>query len=572
MLKLLSLTNLAVIERLQIEFRPGLNILSGETGSGKSIIVDALGLLLGNRVSQDVIRTGESRAFVEGVFSCEGNRPMLELLSEAGIEVEDEEEIVIKREIQAGGRSRSFINHQAATLNLIKAVQPHLIDIHGQGEQQSLLSPEAHLNMLDSFGGGTTLRRRTELAYEQVWRLAQELESARRSESERLQLLDMLEYQVAELERAGVRPGEDAELEAERNILANTERLATLCAEAYDLIYEQERCLLSDMRAIERRLSELAQVDGRFSAYLEQLDTAKYFFEDLAYFLRSYAESIHYSPERLKEVEARLMELSRLKRKYGTSLEAILEVLDRLKGQREELQSSEEREKQLEEQLRSAIREYISEAEQLSQLRRRVAHAFEQTVVRELSEVALEEAQFSVRFAEPAGGRLADKLRAMVGGEELKMGRAGMERAEFFFSANKGEAPKPLSGVASGGELSRLMLVLKTVAAPALFPRTLIFDEIDAGIGGRVAEAVGQRLKRLAETNQVLCVTHQAQIARYADAHFRVVKEVVGERTVTGVVELDGSERVEEVARMIGGAEITPLARRHARQLLRGRG
>jgi len=573
MLKFLNIANLAVINRLQIEFRPGLNILSGETGSGKSIIIDALGLLLGERASQDMIRTGETRAYVEGLFGVEGNLPLQELLVTSGIEIEGDE-IVIKREMAANGRGRIFVNNQSATLALLKAIQPHLIDIHGQGDQQSLLSADAHLDLLDAYAGADQWRRKTGLVYERLLKLAQALEASQRTESERLQMLDLIEYQILEIERARLSPHEDVEGEAERKILANAEKLATLCGEAYSLIYEDECSVLSQMGLAQRRLNELAEVDARFAATLEQFTAAKYTLEDTAFLVRDYAENINFSPTRLKELEDRLAEINRLKRKYGGAIEVVLGGLERLKARREELQQSEERERGLKSELRSMLEEYQGVAEQLGRLRRTSAQSFERIVVKELAEVALEHSRFSIHFREPVRGALAERLSAWLGeeGTKIALGRAGREEIEFYFSANAGEEVKPLSGVASGGELSRLMLVLKTVTAPTLFPRTLIFDEIDAGIGGRVSEAVGQRLTRLAETNQVLCVTHQAQIARHAQAHFQVTKEVDRERTATIVVELTEGGRIEELARMIGGREITTLARRHAKELLKARG
>ena len=571
MLKFLNLSNLAVINRLQIEFRPGLNVLSGETGSGKSIIVDALGLLLGERASPDMVRTGEARAFVEGLFEVAGNLPLLELLAQSGIET-DGEEIVIKREIVANGRGRIFVNNQSATLALLKNIQPHLIDIHGQGDQQSLLSPSTHLDLLDAFAGVMPIRRRVEVACDQLCRLAVEREALRHSEAERLQLLDLIEYQIAEIERANLIVNEDSDLDAERKILVNAEKLTTLCSEAYRLMYDDEAAVLAQLAAVERRLNELAEFDARLAAQLEPFAAAKYALEDVAFFLRDYGEQVSFSPTRLKLVEERLIELDRLNRKYGGSVSMVLETLEKLRLRQEELRDSEERERGLLQEMREALDEYRREAAELSHWRQTSAQDFGQSAASELAEVALEQARFEIRFQASARSPFSEEMWRALDASPLTVSRTGAETAEFYFSANTGEDLRPLSGVASGGELSRLMLVLKTITAPTLFPRTLIFDEVDAGIGGRVADAVGQRLKRLAETNQVLCVTHQAQIARYADAHFQVAKDLVGDRTVTQVVELNQSGRIEELARMIGGAEITTVARKHARELLKVRG
>jgi DNA repair protein RecN (Recombination protein N) len=569
MLRYLNISNLAVVDRLQVEFRRGLNILSGETGSGKSIIMDAVGLLLGEKASADMIRTGESRAYVEGIFSLEGNSLLTDLLSDSGVVVE-EDEVVIKREIQINGRNRIFVNNQSATLSLLRALQPHLVDIHGQGDQQSLLSPEAHLKLLDAFAGAEALREETEQAYEVLVELCQELEASRQTEAERLQLLDLLNYQINEIEQASLRVGEDAELESERRLLANAEKVVGLCAEAYGALYEDEHSILTQLAGVQRRLQDLASVDLRFAAQAESLTATKYAIEEIAYFLRDYIDDIDISPERLKLVEERLMEMDRLKRKYADNLQGILEKLGQMRLRREELQSGEVRAAALEREIHLAMSTYRQVSAELGQRRRKSVPVFERKALAEMAEVALANSRFSVCLGVPAGGSVGRLARwEDETGESFPVGRYGRETVEFYFSANPGEDLRPLSAVASGGELSRLMLVLKTLTAPTRFPRTLIFDEIDSGIGGRVAEAVGQRLRRLAANNQVLCVTHQAQIARHADAHFLVTKEVSGERTTTQVEELSQSARVEELARMIGGAEITALARKHARELLK---
>lgn len=569
MLRLLNIVNFAVIDRLQVEFRPGLNVLSGETGSGKSIIIDALGLLLGERASSDFIRTGEDRALVEGVFDVEGNLPLLDSLAESGIDV-SEQEILIRRELVANGRGRIFINNQVGNTGLLKTIQPHLIDIHGQGDQQSLLSPDVHLNLFDSFVGASKNRLRVSQAYDYLQKTAKELEQIRQSESERLQALDMIAFQISEIEQANIVGNEDAELEAERSLLANAEKLAELSGDAYKNIYDDERSILSMLAVVQKRLNDLVEVDNRFSPYLEQMDTVKHTLNDMAFYLGEYHGSIQASPQRLSEVEDRLVELNKLKRKYGGSLEAALETCAKLVERREQLLNSDEQSQLLESQLRQAIEEYEKESSALSKLRRKSAEKFDNAVNQELMDVSLGNAQFSAQFDEKRNNPLAQKLQSLIGwSNENAFHRTGREDMEFYFTANPGEEMRPLSGVASGGELSRLMLVLKTITSPSLFPKTLIFDEIDVGIGGRVADAVGMRLKRLAKTNQVLCVTHQLQIARHADAHFMVSKDVVGGRTTTQVVELDERGRIEELARMIGGSEVTASARKHAKELIK---
>ena len=568
MLRFLNIANFALIDSLQIEFQSGLNVLSGETGSGKSIIIDALGLLLGEKGSADMIRTGEDRAYVEGIFEFQGNRPLAQLIAESGIEAPEEDELVIKREINASGRGRIFINNQVATLGLLKAVQPHIVDIHGQGDQQSLLASETHLNLLDSFGDVMPLRASVVQACDEIYRLAKQLEQNRQSESERLKSLDMLEFQLSEIEVANLSEDEDADLEVERNKLANSEKLAELSREAYECLYEDENSAQSRVVAAQKRLGDLVNLDSTFAAQIEQLSNAKYLLDDVAFAIRDYMDGVQSSPARLQFVEDRLVEIRRLKRKYGASVSEILSFRDKLLEEKSLLLHSEERGKEIEEKLKLAIQGYQKVATEIGNLRRQVATKFERAISKELAAVALGPAKFSIRFFEQETGSLIAKVRELIGQNIATINRNGGEVAEFFFTANAGEDLKPLKSVASGGELSRLMLILKTVTAPTLFPRTLIFDEIDAGIGGRVAEAVGQRLKRLAKTNQVLCITHQPQIARYADTHFLITKELSGKRTVTRLTELDEDGRIDELVRMIGGSTATIAARKHARELL----
>lgn len=541
--------------------------MSGETGSGKSIIIDALGLLLGERGTSEMIRTGETKAFVEGVYEFQGNTPLMTLLAESGIET-SEEDLIIRREITANGRGRVFVNNQVVTLSLLKAIQPHVVDIHGQGEQQSLLSTDTHLNVLDAFAGASSLRASVAQAYDELSRLLKELEINRQSESERLKALDMIEFQLGEIEQANLIESEDTELETERLKLANAEKLTTLCDEIYQHVYEAENSALTRLSAVQRRLSDLAVLDPAFQPQLDQLANVKYILDDISFFISDYSQNIQHSPERLQFIEDRLEEIRRLKRKYGASISEIIAVRDKLLEQKSSLLHSEETGKKLESELAKSVERYQKVANEISELRRQAATKLEKAVGKELSAVALGAAQFSVRFSSQNGSQVSAKLSELLGQTLGDLGRLGKETVEFFFTANKGEELKPLKAVASGGELSRLMLVLKTVTAPTLFPRTLIFDEIDSGIGGRVAEAVGQRLKKLAKTNQVLCITHQSQIARYADTHLLVSKEVSGNRTVTRLTTLDEDGRIDELVRMIGGSTATLAARKHARELL----
>ncbi len=558
MIKFITISNLAVISHLRVEFGEGLNILSGETGAGKSIILASFGLLLGERASIDLLRTGETKAFVEGVFEVEGNEPLRHLLAEAGIDLEGED-LIIRRELQSNGRGKVFVNNQSATLQVLKSIQPHIIDVHGQGEQQSLLSQSNQGRMLDAFGKHEPILQDVEAAFHESALILKDLEAIQKSEAERLQTLDLLEFQIQEIEKISPRIDEDVELEIERKKLANAEKLTRLCAEITELLYEDNGSATSRIGQAVKRLEDLIAIDASFTSSTEQLSSAKALLEDVVYSIRGYGEEVVFSPAGLQATEDRLVALERLKRKYGTSLSEVVEHFEKLKARHSELKNSEVTEEELKGKLVKSVVRYEKVAAKLSAARKTAAKELEKLLKHDLSEVALEKSHFSIHFKNVLGGidisfysqQLSQKSSINT------LNKSGQESAEYYFSANKGEEPRPLSLVASGGELSRLMLVLKTNIAPTPYPRTLVFDEIDSGIGGRVAEAVGLRLKKLAKCNQVICVTHQVQIARYADCHLFVKKNVQGSRTLTTVNNLENEQRIAELARMMGGANIT---------------
>jgi DNA repair protein RecN (Recombination protein N) len=553
MLRFLKVANIAVIENVGVEFEPGLNLLTGETGSGKSLIVDAVAMLLGERAGADVVRSGEAKGYIEGVFRLESwPEELRALFQEAGVEVD--EEIILRREISASGRSRIFVNDRLVTQAFVRAVRPHLVDIYSQGEAPMALVGGRPLALLDSYAQAEELRRRVQELARAYREAERALEEIARAEAERLRLLDIYQFQIREIERVRPVSGEDEELGRERALLANAEKLFHLAQEAYAELYEADDSMLRKGARIGRRLAELRELDERVGSAVELLERARVFLEEVAYFLRDYREGIRFSPERLAEVEGRLAELERLKRKYGPTLREVLETLAELKAKYEELASADVRRAELEERRERLAAEYRHWAAQLSRKRQQAARALERAVTAELRALAFERGRFQV---------------ALVPAEEFPSPE-GMERAQFLVALNVGEEPRPVVKVASGGELSRIMLALKTVASGWRGPRTVIFDEIDVGIGGRVAEIVGERLKQLGERYQVLCVTHQPQIARFADAHYRVVKEVVGGRTQVRVERLAQSERVEELARMLGGRQITDAVRQHARELIHG--
>src|SRR6201988_4200312 len=547
MLQLLNISNIALIDELRVEFDNGLNLLTGETGSGKSIIVDALGVLIGGRFSSELLKSGTDRGSIEGLFQVETNPTLNGLLESGGISVtaNDESqssvELIIRREISATGRNKIFISNQLATQTLLRDLREFLVDIHGQGEQQTLFNPDTHLELLDDFANNASLSRDV---------------------AERYQLLDTLRFQIAELDRAQLTPGEDEQLEEERKRLSNVEQLTSLCQSSYARIYEDNDSVLARLRNTTFELTELSEYESSFREYLEGLETARAVLEDLSFSLRDFADKLEFSPTRLAEIEDRLAELSRLKSKYGGCIQTALEHLASSEDRLRNIETSDERERELRVDLEAAANKYLDCARKLHVARMRAAKKLEQAIEQGISEVAMENGRFQVQVSEISKSSEAVEIASHFTAN-------GTDRVEFYFSANPGEDLKPLARVASGGEASRLMLVLKTVTNASEFPRTIVFDEIDTGIGGRVSEAVGIKLKKLALTNQVLCVTHQAQIARFAYNHLVVNKETLKGRPLVNITKLYRQGRVEEIARMLTGASITDSARRHARELLK---
>jgi DNA repair protein RecN (Recombination protein N) len=560
MLRFLRIREFALIRELEIEFGPGLNMLTGETGSGKSILVDALGLLAGERSSAEMVRSSSDLAVLEGVFDVDPEGVILGLLKDAGIESE-EESILIRREISSGGRNRVFINNTLATLALLKSIGERFADIHGQHDQKSLLDLSSHLEWLDRFGGNTESVARVRESYERMRELGDRLDSMAMDEQERLRRVDILQFQVNEIRRAKLLPQEKEDLEAERNILANREKIFALASEAYSLLYESESSLLSLVNRLERILQELEGYDPVWTPQRESLRENLYKLEDLSYAARDYASGIDFSAERLDQVEQRLSDLERLSRKYGSSIPEILAYADKCERELEGLISYADTSKLLATKLGEETSQYLAIAAKLSEKRRRDAARLEREIRKEFLALAMEKMELSVH----RGPREAERSSRRIPGT---YGPSGIDRVEFMIAPNRGEEMRPLMKIASGGELSRVMLAIKSLCGGGEPGKTLVFDEVDAGIGGRVAEAVGRRLRDISQSSQVLCVTHLPQIASFARHHFNVRKEVVGTRTETFVNPLNESERVEELARMMGGEIITETTCRHAQEML----
>ncbi|HEX8397630.1 MAG TPA: DNA repair protein RecN [Pyrinomonadaceae bacterium] len=563
MLTLLHINNIALIDELRLEFGGGLNLLTGETGSGKSIIVDSLGALTGERVSADLIKEGTTTARIEGLFSLEPSSEILQIFDEAGLDVEpaDFEDLIVRRELSATGKNRIFVNNQLVTQNFLKRIGNFLVDIHGQGEQQTLFDPRTHLEMLDDYAALAELRKEIAEKYRRWQQVLKELESLRSDETQKLQLVDILQFQIEELKKANLQAGEDEELETERRRLMNVEKLSALSDEAYALLYESSESAISNLAVVAKNVDELTNYDQQFGEYNEQMTSAQAVLEDLAITLRSFRGSLEFSPERLSEIESRLAEIQRLKRKYGGSIESALAHLAESEERLSRIESAELREAELLKQANAAREDYLKIARETHDRRETAAREYSKAVENALKDVALERARFEVRISAPENPNDESSNRFLTA--------KGFDAVEFYFSANVGESLKPIARVASGGEASRLMLVLKTTGKLSEQSKTAVFDEIDVGISGRVSEAVGRKLKKLAAHHQVLCVTHQPQIAALADVHFVVEKEMSGERTTVQVVKLNKNARVEELARMLTGAIVTDSARRHAKELLK---
>lgn len=541
MLRHLAIQNLAVIEAAAVDFQPGLNVLTGETGAGKSILVEALGLLIGGRSSPDLVRTGAEAASVQAVFDAP-----------------DGAEVILGREVTAAGRSRAFLDGRLVPAATLRDAAAALVDLHGQHEHQALLEPDTHLDLLDRFADAGDARAEVAALFARLRDARDELAEAKRMEEQRTARTEVVEFQLAELDRVGPREGEDEELSSLRTLLASAERVRRLSDESYALLYDRDEAALASLGQVWKRVADLAALDPRFAPFLEQKDAIKAQLEDLAALLRGYAASIDASPARLQEVEDRLAALERLKRKHGPALADVIERRRLLRAELEALGSVGERAASAHRRVAEASDQYLRAAQALSGARRAAATRFARALEQQLAELAMANTRFDVRFSDGAPG--PDRWTAR-----------GIDLAEFYASPNPGEELRPLTRIASGGEMSRVMLAIKNLASLDQPGKTLIFDEVDAGIGGRVADAVGRKLRRLGESYQVLCITHLPQIAACGHAHYRIEKHVTRGRTTTSVEQLARAGREEELARMIGGETVSAAAKASARELLKTR-
>jgi DNA repair protein RecN (Recombination protein N) len=537
MLRFLAVRHLAVIDHLEVEFEPGLNVLTGETGAGKTVLVEAIDLLVGGRASADLVRTGKDLASVQAIF-----------------EGPDGRDVIVRRELSAQGRSRAFIDDTLATSTALRELGSRHVDLHGQHEHQALLDPAEHVTLLDTFAGHTDRVDEVRARFDAWQAAAGALERTQLSEREKRARIDIAAFQLQEIERVAPLEHEDEKLGSERLVLANADRVSRLCHEAYARLYEGEHAALASLAAVWKRVGELADIDPRFAPYVEQREDVKPRLEDLAFFLRSYAADIDAAPERLQAVEDRLAVIERVKKKHGPTLPDVLARQAALRDELAALEASDERAAVLEARAKETAATFLAAARDLSAARRGAARALSQSLEAALGELAMPKSRVDVRVTSSA--EQPDTWSA-----------AGIDDVEFFLSPNPGEEVRPLARIASGGELSRVMLALRTLAAPDEPGRTLVFDEVDAGIGGAAADAVGARLQALGRRYQVLCITHLPQIAARAGTHFQIAKQIKGGRTLTTVTKLDESGREAEIARMIAGVHVSAQVLASARDL-----
>ncbi|MBV9301072.1 MAG: DNA repair protein RecN [Acidobacteriaceae bacterium] len=553
MLLELIVENYAVVEQARIRFQEGLNVLTGETGSGKSLVVDSFSLLLGARASMEMIRTGEARARVSGIFALEQTGQSNTLFEEAGIEHNGDEELIVEREITSTGKSRAFVANRPVTTAFLRQLAPVLGDIHGQNEQQDLFRPAAQRELLDEYAAAEELRNRAASAYADWRAVGEKLAQLSQNEQEKLRLLDLWTFQRKEIEFAQPKPGEDAELEAERRVLQNVTRLQEHASAAFELLYESPESATTQLRQALKRIDELTRIDPSLQETSASLRQAAVMADEAGYALRDYLGKLEGDPKRLDDIEARLSALDRVKRKYGGSIDDVLAFLQDVTRRADEVEKASEHKSTLEKQQAELAARYESLAGELSRARTAAAERLSKQVESELKSLAMGGTRFEV----------AVKHGAWTA--------TGMDEVAFLVSPNRGEELRLLEKIASGGELSRIALALKTAIGDAdRHPGTptLVFDEVDAGVGGAAAAAVGRRLKALSRRNQVICVTHLAQIAGFADHQYAVSKKEKKGRATAVIEELDTAQRAREIGRMLSGDHITPEALKHAEQLL----
>ncbi len=566
MLNSLSIANYALIEELTVEFSSGLVIITGETGSGKSIIIDALGLILGARASAEVVRKGADRAVIEGTFHIAGNGKLRRLLDENGVAADDE--LIVRREISAKGQSRCFLADSPATLTLQKQVGELLVDLHGQHEHQSLLRLDTHIAMLDDFGGLDGIVAEFQEARRKLKETAAELDDLRRREKQLAEKREFYEFQIAEIDAVSTRAGEEEDLVRELKILENAEKLFAITGNLYGILYDGEQSVHDLLVVVRNQLQDIAGIDGQFEEAAKESASAGAIVSELAKFIQGYNARVEFNPERLDALRERLGKLALLKRKYGGSVGSMLAHRETIGAEVRLAENFNEVIARLTTGLGEARTACEAIAGRLSAKRHDVAKKVDGAVAEELEKLGIRHAAFTTRISQAESGTDEGAEFVAAGRKHFRLNARGYDDVEFFISTNLGEEPRPLVRVASGGEVSRVMLALKSILAKSDRLPVLIFDEIDVGVSGRVAQAVGRSLKNLSKFHQVIAITHLPQIAGLADTHFAVEKKERGARTSTGMRRLSLEEQVREVARLLSGAEVTDAGLVGARELM----
>ncbi|ANE48060.1 DNA recombination protein RecN [Paenibacillus swuensis] len=561
----ISIKNLAVIESVRVTFHRGFHVLTGETGAGKSIIIDALSLIVGGRGSSDLVRYGCDKAEIEAMFELSGEHPVWETLQAQGIEADASEHLIIRREVTSQGKSTSRVNGQLVNLTMLRLIGEELVNIHGQHEHQSLLKAEQHLQWLDLYGEESiaAAKHKYQTAYIQYSGTLKELHHLQETSKQALQMMDLYRFQMEEIAAAELKAGEDEWLAEEKRKLANAEKMAQSVTDSYDLLNGANRGLDSVRKAISK-LEEITSYDPKaLQPLLEQIQSAYFQLEDASYQLRDYSDEVEFNPARIDEIEQRLDLLASFRRKYGDNVEEILAYHTKISEEIELVENKDERIQQLEAVAERQLKEVIALAEALSTLRKQAADELAAKIEAELKDLQMGKTVLRVQLQ-----RIPDPKGWEVGGQRLRFTREGLDTAEFMISPNPGEPLKSLSKIASGGEMSRIMLAMKSIFAKVDRIPVLVFDEVDTGVSGRAAQAIAEKMSALSASCQVFSITHLPQVACMADQHYEIRKEVDGGRTSTQVEHLDHTGRVEELARMLGGVEVTDTTLHHADEMI----